>query len=35
MLLVSHKVVFIDNEVVSLFVTMREREGYLQLQSSV
>ena len=35
MLLVSHKIVFIENEVVLLFATMREREGYLQLQSSV
>ena len=35
MLLVSHKVVFIENEVVLLCVIMRNVQGHLQLQPSV
>ena len=35
MLVFSHKMVFIKNEAAVLCVTMRERQGHLQLQSSV
>ena len=31
----SHKMVFIENETALLYITMPEREGHLQLQSSV
>ena len=34
MLVFSHKMVFIKNETALLCVTMPEREGHLQLQSS-
>ena len=35
MLVFSHKMVLIKNEAAVLCVTMRERQGHLQLQSSV
>ena len=35
MLLVSHKIIFIEKEATLLCLTMRKREGHLQLQSSV